>query len=71
MAKEKENKWTRERGFWEVNGPDILMLSTAGFFLVLTVIGIGFFLLQPQLQGVFNSFHDGRFPFYSLIAHPK
>ena len=58
MFKEKEDKWTRPRGFWEANAGDILMLITALFFLVMTVGGIGFVLLEPRIEGLHQLFSD-------------
>ena len=52
MFKEKENKWTRERGFLEVNAGDLVTLVTAVFFFVLTVIGFFIFLFQPHIPGL-------------------
>ncbi len=58
MFKEKENKWTRERSFWEVNGGDLAVLVTALFFLVLTVGGIVFLIIQPRVPGLHELFSD-------------
>lgn len=58
MFKDKENKWTRPRSFWEVNGPDLMVLLTAGFFLVMTVGGIAFVILQPRVKGLHELFSD-------------
>jgi len=52
MFKEKENKWTRERGFWEVNAGDLVTLVTAAFFFVLTVAAIFIFLFRPHIPGL-------------------
>jgi len=58
MFKEKENKWTRPRSFWETNGPDLMVLLTAAFFLVMTIGGIGFVILQPRIHGLHELFSD-------------
>ena len=58
MFKEEENKWTRPRGFWETNGPDVMVLLTATFFLVMTVGGIAFVILQPRVRGLHELFSD-------------
>jgi hypothetical protein len=58
MFKEKENKWTRPRGFWEVNGPDLAVLLTAAFFLIMTVGGIAFVIIQPRVRGLHELFSD-------------
>ena len=58
MTDEKPNKWTRPRGFWEVNGGDILMLFTALFFLVLTVAGVYVYVFQPSVPGLKAIFSD-------------
>jgi len=52
MFKEKENKWTRERGFWEVNAGDLVTLATAAFFFILTIVGFYIFLFQPRIPGL-------------------
>jgi hypothetical protein len=52
MFKEKENKWTRERGFWEVNAGDLVTLATAAFFFILTIAGFYIFLFQPHIPGL-------------------
>ena len=58
MFKEKEDKWTRPRGFWEANAGDILMLATALFFLAMTIGGVAFMLLQPRIEGLHQLFSD-------------
>ena len=58
MFEEKENKWTRERSYWEVNGPDLALFLTAFFFLILTVGGIGFVLIEPRINGLHQVFSD-------------
>jgi len=58
MFKERENKWTRPRGFWEVNSGDIMMLVTALFFGALTIAGFAFFLFQPKVPGLSELFSD-------------
>jgi hypothetical protein len=58
MDQEKPNKWTRPRGFWEVNGGDILMLFTALFFLAMTVAGVYVFVFQPTVPGLHALFSD-------------
>jgi hypothetical protein len=52
------NKWTRERGFWERNGPEIGILIICGFFLALMVLGSGFVLLKPEIPGLSTLFKD-------------
>ena len=58
MFKEKENKWTRPRSFWETNGPDLMVLLTAVFFLIMTIGGIAFVILQPRVRGLHELFSD-------------
>jgi hypothetical protein len=58
MFKEKENKWTRPRGFWETRGPDVMVLLTASFFLIMTLGGIAFVILQPRVRGLHELFSD-------------
>src|SRR4051812_5090151 len=59
MKKEEEtNQWTRERSYLEQHGPDLLMLLTAVFFLVLTIGGVAFILIQPNVPGLRNVFSD-------------
>jgi hypothetical protein len=58
MFREKENKWTRERSFLEVNGGDIVMVIVALFFLAMTIGGIAFVLIQPRIPGLHELFSD-------------
>jgi len=58
MFKEKENKWTRPRSFWETKGPDLMVLLTASFFLLMTIGGIAFVILQPRVRGLHELFSD-------------
>ena len=62
MAKEKPNKWTRERSYWEENGGNIVLLVTAFFFLVLFVGGIVFTLVKPRVPGLSELFSDPKPP---------
>ena len=58
MTEAKPNKWTRPRGFWEVNGGEIVMLFTALFFLALTVAGVYVYISQPSIPGLHALFSD-------------
>jgi len=58
MFKDRDDKWTRPRGFWELNGGDLLMLLTALFFLALAVGGFGMVLVQPRIHGLHELFSD-------------
>ena len=58
MFKEKENKWTRERSFLEVNGGDIVMLVVCLFFLVMSIGGFYVALFQPHIAGLSELFSD-------------
>lgn len=46
MFKDKDDKWTRERGFWEVNRGDILTMVVAVGFLII-FIGSLLYLYGP------------------------
>jgi hypothetical protein len=58
MFKDRDDKWTRQRGFWEINGGDFLMVGVALFFLTLTVIGVYVVIAQPQIKGLHELFSD-------------
>ena len=58
MFKDRDDKWTRQRGFWEINGGDFLMVGVAVFFLTLTVIGVYVVVVQPQIKGLHELFSD-------------
>ena len=47
-----DNKWTRERGFWERNGPDIGIITVCVIFLGLAVLGAGFVLFKPEIPAL-------------------
>jgi hypothetical protein len=55
MAKD-ENKWTRERGFWERNAAEITTIVACVIFLFLMVGAVGFVLFKPEIPGLSNAF---------------
>ena len=65
MAKEKPNKWTRERGFLEVNANDILVWAVSLIFLTLTVGGFFVIIVQPHIPGLSELFSDPPPPRYT------
>jgi hypothetical protein len=58
MFKEKENKWTRPRGFWSTRGPDIGVMLISSFFLLMSIGGIAFVILEPRVKGLHELFSD-------------
>ncbi|HVZ28532.1 MAG TPA: hypothetical protein VG798_07760 [Rhizomicrobium sp.] len=62
MFREKENKWTRERSFLEVNGGDILMLIVCLFFLAMSVGGFYVAFFHPRIPGLSELFSDPPAP---------
>ena len=62
MAKEETNKWTRERGFLELYGADLLMVVTSIFFLVLFVGAVAFVIVKPKVPGLSELFSDPKPP---------
>jgi hypothetical protein len=56
MAKEKPNKWTRERTFLEEHGGDILVWGVSLFFLILMVGGLYVAIFQPHIRGLSEAF---------------
>ena len=62
MAKEKPNKWTRERTFWEEHGGGIVLLVTSLFFLVLFVGGVIFMVVKPEVPALKAVFSDPKPP---------
>jgi hypothetical protein len=58
MFKDRDDKWTRQRGWFEVNGGDVLMLGVAIFFLTLTVGGVYVVIAQPRIKGLHELFSD-------------
>jgi hypothetical protein len=55
MAKD-ENKWSRERGYWERNGPDFGIIIVSVIFLGLMVGAAGFLLFKPEIPGLADAF---------------
>ena len=51
-----DNKWTRERSFWERNGPDIGIITVSVIFLGLMALGTGFVLFKPEIPGLSAAF---------------
>lgn len=51
-----DNKWSRERSFWERNGPDIGIITVSVIFLGLAVMGAGFVLFKPEVPGLSTLF---------------
>jgi hypothetical protein len=58
MAKEEENKWSRERTFLQRYGGDFLVMGTSLLFLVLAIGAVGFVLLKPRVPGLSELFSD-------------
>lgn len=58
MFREKENKWTRERSFLEVNGGDIVVVAICLFFLAMTLGGVFVLFFQPHIPGLSEAFSD-------------
>lgn len=56
MAKEKPNKWTRERSFLEVNMGDIMMWIMCLFFLAMTLGGFYLVFFHPHIPGLSEVF---------------
>lgn len=56
MFRDKDDKWTRERGFWEVNRGDILTMAVAVICLLLFVGSLVFLLgpwrVVPEIPGL-------------------
>ena len=56
MFRDKDDKWTRERGFWEANRGDILTMGVAVICLLLFIGSLVFLLgpwrLFPQVPGL-------------------
>jgi len=56
MFRDRDDKWTRERGFWEANRGDIVAIAGAVFFLILFIGGLVFLLgpwrMMPPIPGL-------------------